>query len=78
MSEVGDRLSQVLGVQIRVSHVSPDEAQAKGLAPGWVNAQEWINAVGYRVDIASLSERGIQLTSMRDWIDANRQHILRA
>ncbi|MEX3928792.1 NmrA/HSCARG family protein [Paraburkholderia sp. BR10936] len=75
MSEVGSRLGQVLGTQIRVSHVSPDEARAKGLAPGWVNAQEWINAVGYRVDIDSLSERGIQLTSMTDWIDANRQHI---
>ena len=78
MSEVGDGLSQVLGTQVRVSHVSPDEAQAKGLAAGWVNAQEWINAVGYQVDIASLSEHGIQLTSMRDWIAANRQHIPRA
>ncbi|MEX3947896.1 NmrA/HSCARG family protein [Paraburkholderia sp. EG287B] len=75
MSEVGACLSQVLGRQIGVSHVSPDEARAKGLAPGWVNAQEWINAVGYRVDIDSLSEHGIQLTSMTDWIDANRQHI---
>ncbi|MCP3707043.1 NmrA/HSCARG family protein [Paraburkholderia sp. CNPSo 3274] len=75
MSEVGTRLGQVLGTQIGVSHVSPDEARAKGLAPGWVNAQEWINAVGYRVDIDSLSERGIELTSMTDWIDANRRHI---
>ena len=78
MSEVGDLLSLVLGTQIRVSHVSPDEARAKGIAPGWVNAQEWINALGYRVDIVSLSQRGIQLTSMRDWIDSNRQHFLRA
>ncbi|MCP3725681.1 NmrA/HSCARG family protein [Paraburkholderia sp. CNPSo 3272] len=75
MSEVGNRLGQVLGTQISVSHVSPDEARAKGLVPGWVNAQEWINVVGYRVDIDSLSERGVQLTSMTEWIDANRQHI---
>ncbi|MBB5465065.1 uncharacterized protein YbjT (DUF2867 family) [Paraburkholderia sp. CI2] len=78
MSEVANRLGNVLGAQINVSHVSPDEARAKGLAPGWVNAQEWINAVGYRVDIDSLSERGVQLTPMVDWIDANRQHIVLA
>ncbi|MGF6702002.1 uncharacterized protein YbjT (DUF2867 family) [Paraburkholderia sp. MM5496-R1] len=76
MSEVANRLNNVLGAQINVSHVSPDEARAKGLAPGWVNAQEWINAVGYRVDIDSLSKRGVQLTPMVDWIDANRQHIV--
>ncbi|EEA03972.1 NmrA family protein [Burkholderia sp. H160] len=75
MSEVAQRLGLVLSAQIRVSHVSPDEARAKGLAPGWVNAQEWINAVGYRVDIDALSEHGVQLTPMVDWIDANRQHI---
>ncbi|MGF6504658.1 NmrA/HSCARG family protein [Paraburkholderia sp. 32] len=78
MSEVANRLNNVLGAQINVSHVSPDEARAKGLAPGWVNAQEWINAVGYRVDIDSLSKRGVQLTPMVDWIDANRQHIVLA
>ncbi|SDR53118.1 NmrA family NAD(P)-binding protein [Paraburkholderia tuberum] len=78
MSEVANRLGNVLGAQINVSHVSPDEARAKGLAPGWVNAQEWINAVGYRVDIDSLSKRGVQLTPMVDWIDANRQHIVLA
>ncbi|MBC8746524.1 uncharacterized protein YbjT (DUF2867 family) [Paraburkholderia sp. WC7.3g] len=78
MSEVAHRLNNVLGAQINVSHVSPDEARAKGLSTGWVNAQEWINAVGYRVDIDSLSERGVQLTPMLDWIDANRQHIVLA
>ncbi|MGF6855027.1 NmrA family NAD(P)-binding protein [Paraburkholderia sp. CI3] len=78
MSEVANRLGNVLGAQINVSHVSPDEARAKGLAPGWVNAQEWINAVGYRVDIDSLSKRGVQLAPMVDWIDANRQHIVLA
>ena len=75
MSEVAHHLGNVLGSQISVSHVSPDEARAKGLAPGWVNAQEWINAVGYRVDIDSLSERGVQLTPMVDWIGTNRQQI---
>ncbi len=75
MSEVADRLGNVLGAQISVAHVTPDEARAEGLIPGWVNAQEWINAVGYRVDIDSLSERGVKLTSMADWIAANRQHI---
>ncbi|MGF6606851.1 uncharacterized protein YbjT (DUF2867 family) [Paraburkholderia sp. WSM4175] len=78
MSEVANRLGNVLGAQITALHVSPDEARAKGLAPGWVNAQEWINAVGYRVEIDSLSKRGVQLTPMVDWIDANRQHIVLA
>jgi uncharacterized protein YbjT (DUF2867 family) len=75
MSEVASRLGHVLGAQIDVSHVSPDEARAQGLAPGWVNAQEWINAVGYRVDIDSISQRSVQMTSMVDWIAKNRQHI---
>lgn len=75
MSEVGDRLGRALGVTIRVSHVSPDEARAKGLAAGWVNVQEWINEVGYRVDLDSVRARGIPLTSMVNWIDANREHI---
>ncbi|PMS38636.1 uncharacterized protein YbjT (DUF2867 family) [Trinickia symbiotica] len=75
MFEVAHRLSRVFGAQIRVSCVSPDEALAEGLSPGWVNAQEWINAVGYRVDIDSLAELGIQLTPMADWIEANRASI---
>ncbi|WP_233810353.1 NmrA/HSCARG family protein [Paraburkholderia sp. HP33-1] len=75
MSEVARRLGDVLGARISVSHVSPDEARTRGLAPGWVNAQEWINAVGYRVDIDSIAERGVQLTPMADWIDTHRKHI---
>jgi uncharacterized protein YbjT (DUF2867 family) len=75
MTEVAQQLGRVLGAPVRASHVSPEEALAKGLAPGWVNTQEWINAYGYRVDIDSLSELGLPLTSMSNWIEANRQHI---
>ena len=75
MSEVAHHLGHTLGARVTVSHVTPDEARERGLSAGWVNAQEWINALGYCVDIESLSERAVQLTPMAAWIDANRQHI---
>ncbi|WP_028223035.1 NmrA/HSCARG family protein [Paraburkholderia oxyphila] len=73
MSDVARRLGHVLDKQVHVSHVTPDEARARGLAPAWVNAQEWINEVGYCVDVDSLPLRGVQLTFMEDWLDANRE-----
>jgi uncharacterized protein YbjT (DUF2867 family) len=75
MSEVAHRLGRILDARVDVSHVSPAEAKARGLGPGWVKAQEWINEVGYRVDIDALIARGIQLTTMEAWIRSNRQRI---
>jgi uncharacterized protein YbjT (DUF2867 family) len=75
MTEVAQRLGRILDARVALSHVSADEARTRGLGAGWVKAQEWINEVGYRVDIGSLVARGVQLTPMEDWIQLNRPRI---
>jgi uncharacterized protein YbjT (DUF2867 family) len=67
MGEVAVTLSRVLGKKVEARSVSPDEAVAAGLFPGWVRTQQWINEVGYRADIAGLAQYGIRLTSFDEW-----------
>jgi uncharacterized protein YbjT (DUF2867 family) len=68
MSEVAATLSRVLGKRVVARSVSPDEAIAAGLFPGWVRSQEWTNEVGYRADIGALASYGVRLTPFEEWI----------
>ncbi|RKT14239.1 uncharacterized protein YbjT (DUF2867 family) [Paraburkholderia sp. RAU2J] len=72
MSQVAATLSAVLRTSIKAVHVGPQEAIARGLFPAWVNAQEWINEVGYFVDIDKVASYGLPLTSLREW--AQKHH----
>ena len=69
MGEVADVLSRVLGRKIRALSVSPDEAIAAGLYPGWVRSQEWNNLWGYRADIDTLARWGVPLRSFEAWVE---------
>jgi uncharacterized protein YbjT (DUF2867 family) len=75
MSEVAAVLSRVIGKNVVVKSVSPAEAQQAGIFASWVRAQEWINEVGYRVDIAELATYGIPLTSFAAWVERHAGEI---
>lgn len=68
MAEVAEVLTRVTGCTVVAQSVSPDEAIAAGLFPGWVRSQEWTNEVGYRADIAALKAYGIPLLSIEQWL----------
>ena len=67
MSEVAGTLESVLGRAVTVVALAPEQALARGLAPGWVRSQEWSNEVGYQADIAGLARWGVPLTSFASW-----------
>lgn len=72
MDEVAALLSRVLHRNIISESVSPDEAIAAGLFPGWVRSQEWTNEVGYRADINALAAYEVPLTPLEQWV---KKHI---
>jgi uncharacterized protein YbjT (DUF2867 family) len=75
MGEVAATLSRVLGKRVSARSVSPDEAIAAGLFPGWVRSQEWTNEVGYRADIAALARYGVPLTPFAEWVKRHAAEI---
>lgn len=75
MGEVAATLSATLDSPVRAVHVSPAQALAAGLHAGWVNSQEWMNEVGYAVDIAQVHRWGLPLTPLAKWLAAHRDAI---
>jgi uncharacterized protein YbjT (DUF2867 family) len=75
MGEVAATLSRVLAADVRAVHVSTQEALDRGLFPGWVQAQEWIDEVGYAVDLGQVRSRGIPLTPLQAWAAAHAADI---
>lgn len=76
MGDVAATLSKVLGKKIVAIELTPEQAVAKGLFPGWVNSQEWSNEIGYRADIDALKSYGIPLTSLEQWTRKHRSEIV--
>jgi uncharacterized protein YbjT (DUF2867 family) len=68
MSEVATTLSKTLSAPVTAMHVSPQEARDSGLFAGWVTTQEWMNEVGYAVDLDKTRSWGIALTSLDAWL----------
>jgi uncharacterized protein YbjT (DUF2867 family) len=68
MEQVAATLNRALHKHVTATSVSPAEAKAAGLFPGWVRSQEWTNEVGYRADISALAQFGVPLTSFEDWV----------
>ena len=75
MTEVAATLARVLQTNVRAVHVTPQEALAAGLFPGWVNTQEWMNEVGYAVDIDKARSCEIALTPLDAWAVAHSDSI---
>jgi uncharacterized protein YbjT (DUF2867 family) len=71
MTEVAATLARVLQAQVTAVHVSAQEALTAGLFAGWVTTQEWMNEVGYAVDIDKARSWGVALTSLDDWLARN-------
>ena len=72
MGEIAAALAGATGRRVVALSLTPGEALARGLNPGWVRSQEWTNEVGYRADIAGLARWGLPLTSFASWMDRNR------
>lgn len=72
MAEIAAILSKVLQRNVVAAELTPEDALARGLSPGWVRSQEWSNEVGYRADIPALRRYGIALTSFEQWVQRHR------
>jgi len=68
LGEIAATLGHALGRTIEAVSVSPEEALAAGLFPGWVRSQQWTNVWGYRADIAALAQWGVPLTRFENWV----------
>jgi uncharacterized protein YbjT (DUF2867 family) len=76
MDEVAERLAKVLGKNVQASAVTPDQALAAGLFPGWVRSQEWTNEFGYRADMRALQHYGVGLTPFVQWVERHAAEIV--
>ncbi len=72
MGEVAATMSRVLGKTVVAESVSPDDAIAAGLFPGWVRTQQWANVWGYRADMGALAQWGLPLTRFADWLAGHK------
>lgn len=75
MDEVAATLNRVLHKSVEVRSVSPEEARAAGLFPGWVRSQEWTNVAGYRADIEALKTYRVALTTFESWVERHAAEI---
>jgi uncharacterized protein YbjT (DUF2867 family) len=75
MDEVAATLARLLRKPVRARSVSPEEAVAAGLFPGWVRSQEWTNAAGYRADIKALERYDVPLTPFATWVERHADEI---
>lgn len=76
MGEVAEVLGRVLGKTVSAIALTPEQAIARGLFPGWVRSQEWSNEVSYKADIPNLPRYGIPLTSFAEWVERHRAEIV--
>jgi len=72
MIEVATILSSSWKSAIKAVYVSSAVALARGLLPGWVNSQEWMNEVGYQVNIDQLKSFGLPLMTLQSWATDHR------
>lgn len=75
MEEVAGTLTEAVGRKVVAITLTPEQAVARGLHPGWVRSQEWTNEVGYQADIAGLARWGLPLTSFASWARGHRSAI---
>jgi len=75
MGEVAAILTRIRGRKVVAVELSSAEAIARGLFPGWVNTQEWLNEVGYHVVTESLQPYGVPLTTLEEWAIRHRAEI---
>ena len=72
MGEIAGVLAEATGRRVMARSMTPAEALARGLNPGWVRSQEWSNEIGYRADIAALARWRVPLTPFASWASRNR------
>ena len=72
MAQTAEIISEATGKPVVARSLSPDEAVAAGVNPGFVSSQEWASVEGYKVDIARANSFGIALESFADWARRHR------
>jgi uncharacterized protein YbjT (DUF2867 family) len=76
MGEVATILSSVLGKRVVSLALRPDQAIARGLHPNVVASQNYMNSVGFEVDIEGLKQYGVPLTTFEQWAYRYRDTII--
>lgn len=75
MGEVAKTISEVTGKNVESVSLTSDEAVAAGLFQGSVSSHQWMNEIGFQIDIKGLEAYGIPLTTFEDWAIRNRTKI---
>ncbi|KAA2239566.1 NAD(P)H-binding protein [Chitinophaga agrisoli] len=69
ITEIAAGLQAVTGRPVNTMHLSEAAFVQRGMDPAFANFNEWINQVGYRVDMERLRQYGLPLTSFRQWLE---------
>ena len=73
MSEIANQMNATLGTAISAEFLSYTEAVASGLAPGWVQTQQWVNVTGgYKADIDVAHSIGVELIRFHYWLNEHK------
>jgi uncharacterized protein YbjT (DUF2867 family) len=76
MGEVAATMSSVTGKRVISLALSPDEAIARGLHPNVVASQQYMNKIGFEVDIEALKQYSVPLTTFEQWAYKHRDSII--
>jgi uncharacterized protein YbjT (DUF2867 family) len=72
IGEIAESISNVTGKNIHINYVGEAEAVQRGVHPGFANAQEWNNEVGYNADIQRLKTYGLPVTNFSEYLEKNK------
>jgi uncharacterized protein YbjT (DUF2867 family) len=72
IGEIAATITNVTGKSIHIDYVSEAEAVQRGTHPGFANAQEWNNEVGYNANIQGLKTYGLPVTNFRQYAEKNK------
>ena len=67
LPEIAAILTDVRGEAITARTLEPDELIARGQSPGWVESQQWMNAVNYPARPEEMEALGLVPTRFRPW-----------
>lgn len=76
MKEAADILAKETGKNVTSISLTPEETVKRGLHPGTVNGQEWMNTLENNNDANELKEYGVSLTSFEKWVGKNIDKIV--
>lgn len=76
MSEIAKIISSTTGKNVESIVLTSEEAVAAGLFPASVSSHQWMNEIGFQIDIKGLETYGIPLTTFEEWAIKNHTKIV--